>query len=78
MAACQTLTGKMFCLIGLFMAPGVVPAQETLDSLVDPMAKVMKLAGGFTFTERPAARTDGSIVFSDISVVHGPGITDPA
>ena len=66
MAACQTLTGKMFCLIGLFMAPGVVPAQETLDSLVDPMAKVMKLAGGFTFTEGPAARTDGSIVFSDI------------
>lgn len=36
------------------------------SDLVAPGAKVQKLAGGFRFTEGPAADADGNIFFSDI------------
>jgi len=41
-------------------------------SLIAPGAKVEKLAGGFAFTEGPAADKDGNVYFSDIpnSKIH--------
>src|SRR5882762_179370 len=38
-------------------------AQES--SVVAPLAKLMKLAGDFKFTEGPAADADGNIYFTD-------------
>lgn len=36
------------------------------ESVVEPGAKVEKVAGGFTFTEGPAADAEGNIFFTDI------------
>jgi gluconolactonase len=41
------------------------PGQET-EGLVASDAKVVKLAGGFEFTEGPAVDTEGNIYFTDI------------
>jgi gluconolactonase len=48
------------------------------SSLVAPNAKVQKLAGGFKFTEGPAADAEGNILFSDIpnSRIHKWSLTD--
>ena len=37
-----------------------------LEPLVSPDSKAVKLAGGFTFTEGPAATKDGLVFFTDI------------
>jgi len=39
---------------------------ETGSDLVAPGAKVVKLAGGFRFTEGPACDAEGNVYFSDI------------
>jgi gluconolactonase len=39
---------------------------DTLGTLVEPGAELVRLAGGFTFTEGPVWRDDGSLHFSDI------------
>ena len=44
----------------------VMVCSDTEASVVDDGAKVEKLAGGFTFTEGPAADAQGNIYFSDI------------
>jgi gluconolactonase len=61
---------KLYILIVLLM---VVSAgcEENL-SVVAPGAKVVKLAGGFEFTEGPAADAEGNVFFTDIpnSKIH--------
>ncbi len=53
----------------LLVATSTVCAEElspTKSSVVAPEAKVQKLAGGFKFTEGPAADAQGNIFFTDI------------
>jgi gluconolactonase len=38
---------------------------KTLDEIIDPASKVEKLAGGFSFTEGPAADSKGNVYFTD-------------
>jgi len=60
------MNGKRFIrttlLLGIWIT-GFCTAQEDVTS---PGAKVEKLAGGFNFTEGPAADTQGNIYFTDI------------
>ena len=44
----------------------VPPVHAQEDSLVEPDATVMRLAGNFGFTEGPAADADGNVYFTDI------------
>ncbi len=46
-----------------FLAPAAALAAES--GIIAPGAKLTKLAGGFTFTEGPAADADGNIYFTD-------------
>jgi gluconolactonase len=45
---------------------GLISTHAAEPSLVAPGGEVKKLAGGFAFTEGPAADRDGNIYFSDI------------
>jgi len=73
------MSGKWFCLTVLLLvvavlvvtlkAAGKKKAETKVSiksSLVAPGAKVRKLAGGFKFTEGPAADAKGNVFFSDI------------
>ncbi len=56
-------------LVALGLALEIAPlsiAQAAEPSVVAPGGEVKKLAGGFAFTEGPAADRDGNIYFSDI------------
>ena len=44
----------------------VPPVHAQEDSLVEPDATVVRLAGNFGFTEGPAADADGNVYFTDI------------
>ena len=46
-----------------FLAPAAALAAES--GIIAPGAKLTKLAGGFTFTEGPAADADGNVYFTD-------------
>jgi gluconolactonase len=52
----------LFSLIAAALAAGLADAQE---SPLAPGAKVVKLAGGFKFTEGPTADPDGNVYFTD-------------
>ena len=57
---------KTRCSLTIFlMAVSICPASEK-QSIVPPGTKIVKLAGGFKFTEGPAADNSGSIFFTDI------------
>ncbi len=56
---------KWYTLIMLFIVTAVSSSVEAA-SVVAPGANVEKLAGGFRFTEGPAADAKGNIFFSDI------------
>jgi gluconolactonase len=59
------MSKKQYCLITLlFMATASYGAEKV--SVVAEGAKVEKLAGGFKFTEGPAADVEGNIFFTDI------------
>ena len=56
-------------MVALGLALEIAPlsiAQAAKPSVVAPGGEVKKLAGGFAFTEGPAADRDGNIYFSDI------------
>ncbi|MHC4745289.1 MAG: SMP-30/gluconolactonase/LRE family protein, partial [Planctomycetota bacterium] len=53
-----------FAIVAALIGVGICSAEDA--SLVAPGAKVEKLAGGFRFTEGPAADANGNIYFSDI------------
>jgi gluconolactonase len=59
------MSKKWYCLAALLLATTISLGAEK-GSLVAPGAKVEKLAGGFRFTEGPAADARGNIFFSDI------------
>ena len=60
------MNGKWFCLavMVVLVGAGICIGEEA--SVVAPGAKVEKLAGGFRFTEGPAADANGDVYFSDI------------
>ena len=67
------MNSKSYCLILLLFIVAVVGCKEDTEeivikdiSVVAPGADVKKLAGGFIFTEGPAADARGNIFFSDI------------
>ncbi len=49
--------------VGLVLAASVASAAES--SIIAPGAKLEKLAGGFDFTEGPAADAEGNVYFTD-------------
>ena len=53
-------------LLMFVLAAAVSGCQQEKGSVVATGAKVEKLAGGFKFTEGPAADADGNVLFSDI------------
>jgi gluconolactonase len=55
-------------MLSLAMAMVGCEAQRAADksAIVAPQAKVQKLAGGFRFTEGPAADAEGNVFFTDI------------
>jgi len=55
-----------YCLISLVFAVAVTSGGAEKRGVVAEGAKVEKLAGGFKFTEGPAADAKGNIFFSDI------------
>lgn len=57
---------KWYCLAALLLAITTVSLSAEKASVVAVGAKVEKLAGGFKFTEGPAADAQGNIFFSDI------------
>ncbi len=57
---------KWCALITLLFVVVAVDSSVQAASVVAPGAKVEKLAGGFRFTEGPAADAKGNIFFSDI------------
>lgn len=59
------MSKKWYCLAALLLATTISLGAEKAG-LVAPGAKVEKLAGGFKFTEGPAADARGNIFFSDI------------
>jgi gluconolactonase len=59
------MSKKWYCLAALLLATTISLGAEK-GSLVAPGTKVEKLAGGFRFTEGPAADARGNIFFSDI------------
>jgi gluconolactonase len=59
------MSKKWYCLAALLLATTISLGAEKAG-LVAPGAKVEKLAGGFRFTEGPAADARGNIFFSDI------------
>jgi gluconolactonase len=59
------MNSKLFSLIALVFVAGVSYGAEKM-SVVAEGAKVEKLAGGFKFTEGPAADAEGNIFFTDI------------
>lgn len=52
--------------IALLLALAAVPAIADHHELVAPGAKLIKLAGGFRFTEGPACAPNGDVYFTDI------------
>jgi gluconolactonase len=52
-------------LLLLLLLPAASPAARAQDSLIAAGAKVTLLAGGFRFTEGPAADRDGNVYFTD-------------
>ncbi len=70
--------GKSYCLVVLLLVTAVVGCREKTDEITDLAAdienlsvvaldaEVKQLAGGFIFTEGPAADIHGNIFFSDI------------
>jgi len=54
---------KRVIAISLLVCMGI--AAQADNSILAPGTKLEKLAGGFTFTEGPAADTDGNIYFTD-------------
>ncbi len=57
---------KWYALIVLLFVVAATSSKVEAVSVVAPGAKVEKLAGGFSFTEGPAADAKGNIYFSDI------------
>ena len=57
---------KLFSLVMLFVLAGSAVCSGKGTSVVAEGAKVEKLAGGFKFTEGPAADAEGNVYFSDI------------
>ena len=54
-------------LLSMILLTGCIEGtKSTRSSVVAPQAKVKKLAGGFKFTEGPAADDEGNIFFTDI------------
>lgn len=60
------MNGKWFWLAVMVVLVGAGICSAEKASVVAPGAKVEKLAGGFKFTEGPAADPNGDIYFSDI------------
>ena len=67
------MKSKSYFLILLLFVAAVVGCRDDSEeivfddlSIVAPSAEVKKLAGGFIFTEGPAADAQGNIFFSDI------------
>ncbi len=60
------MNGKWFSLAVMVVLVGAGICIAENASVVAPGAKVEKLAGGFKFTEGPAADANGDIYFSDI------------
>lgn len=52
--------------LAAIVATGTARAEEAMPPTVKPGAKVERLAGGFEFTEGPAADAEGNVYFSDI------------
>ncbi len=50
----------------LVLLPAAARSSDRLSEVVDPSAKVEKVAGGFSFTEGPAWSQQGFLLFSDI------------
>jgi len=62
----QAMFRSSFVLLLTAVVSPIAPAFAAESSLIAPGAKVEKLAGGFTFTEGPAADREGNVFFSDI------------
>ncbi|PVD51471.1 gluconolactonase [Terrimonas sp.] len=58
----NTVLKLMFALLFLVQK---VHAQQTLDSLIDPTAGLIKISDQFSFTEGPAVNKQGDIYFTD-------------
>ena len=58
-------TMKQIAILPLFLCIGIVANPAMAQSLVAPGAEVVKLAGGFGFTEGPAANSKGDVYFVD-------------
>ena len=60
------MSRKLYGLITLVLIVVVAGYGAESGNVVAPGAKVVKLAGGFKFTEGPAADAQGNVFFSDI------------
>ncbi len=61
------MNGKWYSLIASLLVISATTFCAGQQSVVAPEAKVEKLAGGFNFTEGPAADAQGNIFFTDIA-----------
>lgn len=60
------MQGKVVWLMGLAALVGLGGCAGEMKSVVGRGAEVEKLAGGFSFTEGPAADAEGNVYFTDI------------
>ena len=60
------MNAKFYCLMVLLLVTAAAGCSGEQLGVVAPGAKVEKLAGGFKFTEGPAADAKGNIFFTDI------------
>jgi gluconolactonase len=66
LAACSTAPAPAPAAQQPAAAPSVVRLDPALDALVPQSVQIEKVAGGFTFTEGPVWRPDGTLWFSDV------------
>jgi gluconolactonase len=60
------MNGKWYSLMALLLVVAAITYSAEKRSVVAPGAKVEKLAGGFSFTEGPAADAKDNVFFTDI------------
>ncbi len=62
----KKMNRKRYSLVTFLLIATIAGCHAEKAGVVAPDAKVKKLAGGFKFTEGPAADADGNIFFTDI------------